>query len=152
MINLGYIYCYGRGCEKDYVRAYECFARAALTGTNPEDFWKLGDLYASGKGVRKSDRIAWQLYSKAYEFADGSPLVARAAHHMADYLMNGVDGVVDADPERALALYVQAEMGYYHLIDAGLGYYQRQLDRAIEGQHLSREALRKRHMDIRAGE
>ena len=134
MINLGYIYYYGRGREKDYARAYECYARAALTGTNPEAYWKLGDFYASGKGVHKS------------------PLAARAAHHMADYLMSGVDGVVRPDPERALSLYVQAEVGYYHLIDAGLRYYQRQLDQSIEGQQLAREALQKRHMDIRAGE
>ena len=152
MINLGYIYYYGRGCERDYARAYECYARAALTDTNPEAYWKLGDFYASGKGVRKSERIAWQLYSKAYELAGKSPLAARVAHHMADYLMRGIDGVVMPDPERALSLYVQAEVGYYHLIDAGLGYYQRQLDQSIEGQRLAREALQRRHMDIRAGE
>lgn len=152
MINLGYIYYYGRGCERDYTRAYECYARAALTHTNPEAYWKLGDLYASGKGVRKSDRIAWQLYSKAYELAGKSPLAARAAHHMADYLMRGVDGVMGPDPERALGLYVQAEVGYYHLIDAGLTYYQRQLDQSIEGQRLAREAVQKCHLDIRAGE
>ena len=152
MINLGYIYYYGRGCDRDYARAYECYARAALTGTNPEAYWKLGDLYASGKGVRKSDSIAWQLYSKAYELAGKSPLAARAAHHMADYLMRGADGVMGPDPERALGLYVQAEVGYYHLIDAGLTYYQRQLDQSIEGQRLAREALQKRHLDIHAGE
>lgn len=152
MINLGYIYFYGRGREKDYARAYECYARAALTDTNPEAYWKLGDFYASGKGVRKSERIAWQLYSKAYELAGKSPLAARAAHHMADYLMRGVDGVMGLDPERALGLYVQAEVGYYHLIDAGFTYYHRQLDQSIEGQRLAREALQKRHLDIRAGE
>ncbi len=152
MINLGYIYYYGRGCERDYARAYECYARAALTDTNPEAYWKLGDLYASGKGVRKSDRIAWQLYSKAYELAGKSPLAARAVHHMADYLMRGIDGVVGPDPERALGLYVQAEAGYYHLIDAGLTYYQRQLDQSIEGQRLAREALQKHHLDIRTAE
>ncbi len=151
MINLGYIYYYGRGCERDYTRAYECYARAALTGTNPEAYWKLGDLYASGKGVRKSDCIAWQLYSKAYELAGKSPLAARAAHHMADYFMRGIDGVMGPDPERAFGLYVQAEVGYYHLIDAGLTYYQRQLDQSIEGQRLARDALQKRHLDIRAG-
>ena len=44
MINLGYIYYYGRGCERDYTRASECYARAARTDTNPEAYWKLGDL------------------------------------------------------------------------------------------------------------
>ena len=107
-----------------------------------------------GKGVRiVATRIAAAAsIQKAYELAGKSPLAARAAHHMADYLMRGVDGVMGPDPERALGLYVQAEVGYYHLIDAGLTYYQRQLDQSIEGQRLAREALQKRHLDIRAGE
>ena len=136
MINLGYIYYYGRGCERDYARAYECYARAALTSANPEAYWKLGDLYASGKGVPQSDRTAWQLYLRSHELAGDSPLAARAAHHLADYLMRGIEG----------------EVGYYALIDAGLGYYQRQLEQSVEGQRLARAALQRRHEEIRAGE
>lgn len=151
-VNLGYIYYYGRGTDEDYVRAYECFARAALLEDHPEALWKLGDLYAAGKGVPQSDRMAWELYSKAYEKTDGSALRCRAAHHMADYLLKGIDGFLDPDPERALALYTEAELYYYAVIDAGLSYYSRQLDQAIEGQSAAREAVRERHRRIREGE
>lgn len=57
MINLGYIYYYGRGCERDYARAYECYARAALTDTNPEAYWKLGDLYASVRACARATAL-----------------------------------------------------------------------------------------------
>lgn len=147
-INLGYIYYYGRGTAVDYARAYECFAHAALASTNSEAFWKLGDLYASGKGVRKSDAMAWKLYRKAYAFAGDSPLVARAAQHLADYAMKGIKGVVDVDYAQALRLYNEAEIGYYTLIRSGLTYYQRQLNQAIEGQSTARANLQMSGMTL----
>lgn len=140
-VNLGYIYYYGRGCEVDYAAAYECFARAALAENNPEGFWKLGDLYAKGQGVRQSDRQAWLMYLRAYEIGDGAAFVCRAAHHLADYLLTGIAGYVEADPYQALNLYTRAELGYYRQIDAGLTYYQGCLDRAIEGQSRARLAI-----------
>ena len=117
--------------------------------------WSRGDVekLADVAAANGAKGMAWIAYTDTdTELAGKSPLAARAAHHMADYLMRGIDGAVGPDPERALGLYVQAEAGYYHLIDAGLTYYQRQLDQSIEGQQLAREALQKRHLDIRAGE
>lgn len=150
-VNLGYIYYYGRGTGVDYARAYECFSRAALSNGHPEALYKLGDLYAGGRGVRRSDPMAWRLYSRALENAAGSIFECRAAHHVADYLMEGVEGTVDPDPERALELYVRAELGYYAAIDAGLDYYGGCLGQAIEGQSRAREAVAERHRRIRAG-
>ena len=151
-INLGYIYYYGRGVERDYARAYECYAFGALMANNPEGYWKLGDLYASGKGVSKSEYTAWRMYCNAYQHAGDSPLAARAAHHMADYLLRGIEGRLEPDPEAALSLYTQAELGYYTLIDDGLTYYGRQLEQAIEGQRAARIAVQEHHRRIRAGE
>ena len=150
-VNLGYIYYYGRGVEKDYVRAYECWSRVALLEDHPEAYWKLGDLYAGGKGVPKSDWMAWRLYSKAHEAANGDAFGCRAAHHMADYLLKGIKGQLDPNPDRALRLYNEAEVGYYALIDQGLTYYQRQLDQAIEGQRAARVAAQLKHQRIRDG-
>lgn len=140
-VNLGYIYYYGRGQEVDYAKAYECYARAALSTGNPEGFWKLGDMYAKGQGVRQSDIQAWRMYQMAYENGKGTPFVCRAAHHVADYYLRGVEGVVEADPERALEFYVEAELSYYKAIDAGLIYYWRCLEQAIEGQSRAREMI-----------
>lgn len=149
-VNLGYIYYYGRGTEVDYSRAYECFAHGALVCDNPEGYWKLGDLYAGGKGVQKSAYSAWKLYCRAYEAAGDSPLAARAAHHMADYLLTGIEGHLEADSEQALALYNQAERGYYALITGGLSYYSGQLEQAIAGQDAARAALQEEHRRLRS--
>ena len=151
-VNLGYIYYYGRGVAVDYGKAYECYARAALMDGNPEALWKLGDLYAGGRGVRQSDWMAWTLYSKAYENGEGTGFACRAAHHVADYLLNGIEGRLEPDPERALELYVEAELSYYDAIDAGLTYYSKCLQQAIEGQEKARKAVRERHRRIRGGE
>jgi TPR repeat protein len=151
-VNLGYIYYYGRGREVDYTRAHECWSLAALVGSNPEAYWKLGDLYAGGRGVDKSDRVAWQLYCRAYQLCDDSSLIARPAHHMADYLLSGIEDLLDEDPDSALALYNEAERGYYVLIDNGLTYYQRQLDQCVEGQAKARAAVIEKHAKIRVGE
>ena len=151
-VNLGYIYYYGRGTAVDYRRAYECWSRVALVEDHPEALWKLGDLYAGGRGVPQSDWLAWSLYSKAYKAANGAAYGCRAAHHMADYLLKGIDGQLETDPDKALALYNEAELGYYQLIDEGLTYYQRQLDQAIEGQSRARAAVQEKHRRIRMGE
>lgn len=151
-INLGYMYYYGRGTNRNYARAYECYAFGALMANNPEGYWKLGDLYASGRGVRKSEFTAWRMYVNAYKHAGEPPLTARAAHHMADYLLHGIEGKLEPNPEAALSLYTEAELGYYTLIDDGLTYYSRQLEQAIEGQQAARIAVREHHRRIRAGE
>ena len=140
-VNLGYVYYYGRAGKRDYARADECYARAVFLEDNVEALWKLGDLYAGGKGVPKSDRMAWRLYSMAYDHARSDDMKCRSAHHLADYLMKGIEGVVKPDPRRALRLYCEAELGYYRMIDIGLTYYARQLDQAIEGQAAARAAI-----------
>ena len=140
-INLGYIYYYGRGTEVNYDLAYHCFAHAALLGDHPEALWKLGDLYASGKGVAQSDWVAFRLYVKSYDAASDSALAARAAHHIADYLLEGIDDRLEPDAQAALRFYAEAENGYSTLIAQGLTYYRRQLNQAIEGQRKARAAL-----------
>ncbi len=150
-VNLGYIYYYGRGCARDYAKAYECYSRAALACGHPEAYCKLGDLYANGYGVRRSSWMAWLMYSKAYEQGKDTPFACRAAHHVADMLMTGIDGMLEKDPQRALRLYVEAELSYYDAIDAGLDYYRGCLNQAIEGQQKAREAVRQLHEEIRTG-
>ena len=141
-VNLGYIYYYGRCSEGiNYTKAYECYARGAFLRGNPEAYWKLGDLYAGGYGVRQNDWIAWLMYSKAYEYGKGSIYAGRAAHHVADYLMIGIDDKLEKDPERALLLYTEAEVGYRKAIEDGLDYYAKCLKQAIEGQKKAREAI-----------
>ena len=52
--------------------------RAALMNGYSEALWKLGDLYASGKGVPRDSRMAWTMYCRARENAQGLPFGCRA--------------------------------------------------------------------------
>lgn len=67
-------------------------------------------------------------------------------------LLNGIEGKLGPDPERALELYVEAELSCYDAIDAGLTNYSKCLQQAVEGQAWAREAVREKHRRIRAGE
>lgn len=140
-VNLAYLYYYGRGVPEDLPRAYKLFARAALTANHPEALWKIGDMYRTGRFVEQDDLTAFTLYSRAYGITRKSSMRARPAHHMADYLLRGIPGHLDQDPRAALALYCEAEIGYYDQIDAGLSYYRPQLEQCLEGQAEARRGI-----------
>lgn len=140
-VNLGYLYYFGRVGAVDYARAYECFALAACAEGNPEGIWKLGDMYAHGQFVAKSETTAFALYKRAYLACSESSARARPAHHIADMLLHGIEGMVQPDPKQALKYYQDAELAYYDEIASGLTYYRTALDQAIEGQSLARQAM-----------
>ena len=156
-VNLGYIYYYGRGEEGvNYTKAFKCYSHAVFIEDNTEALWKLGDMYAKGQGVTKNEWMAWTLYSRAYNSSGRSTIACRAAHHMADMLMRGIEAsspqrCIEPDPERALRLYVEAEIGYQSAIDSGLTYYARALRQAIEGQQAAHAAIEEMHRKIREG-
>ena len=63
---------------------------------------------------------------------------------------SSIDGFLQPDPDKALRLYNEAELGYYRLIESGLSYYGRQLDQVIEGQKKARAASQELHHCVRA--
>ena len=147
-VNLGYIYYYGRTGERDYARAFQLFSKAVATDDNPEGLWKLGDMWHKGLFVEKDEVAAFSCYRRARDLCKSdATLGARAAHHMADMLLSGVrdaDGVLVIGPNAmmALALYGEAELGYYDLIDnQGLAYYEGALKQAIAGQARARAVV-----------
>lgn len=140
-VNLGYLYYFGRVGAVDYAAAYECFALAACVEGNPEGLWKLGDMYAHGQFVAKSEITAFELYKRAYTACEGSSARARPAHHIADMLLDGIEGWAQPDPKQALVFYQDAELAYYDEIAQGLTYYRKALGQAIEGQNRARRAM-----------
>lgn len=76
-VNLGCLHYFGRVGAVDYASAYECFALAACAEGNPEGIWKLGDMYAHGQFVVKSEATAFALYKRAYSACNGSSARAR---------------------------------------------------------------------------
>ena len=80
---------------------------AAEKGHRPA-LWKLGQMYATGDGVAKDDRKAFQLFSRiASEYKDGEPLgsdsrfVSRAFVALGGYYQAGIADAMPADQTRA---------------------------------------------------
>jgi tetratricopeptide (TPR) repeat protein len=161
LINLGYCYQYGRSVEKDMQKAYDCFHRAALVSTSPEAYYKLGDMYRWGDGVKQDKGLAMALYEKALaamrsqdEDCDTSmPEVAGSVYHrIADMRMDRLnppelDGDADAKEgltERLniLGLYQEAERCYRRAIFNGYAYYEKNLDDVVAKQDEMREILK----------
>ena len=144
MLNLGYVYEYGRCGAPDHLKAFMQYAKvAALTG-HTEALYKMGDMYSRAKAVERDMRSAWRLYESSLEAA-GNDVVAQAqpAFRIAELVGNKEMGEfgIPYDPMRALALYQLAERGLRIDIAHGQTYYARRLQQAIAGQERMREVL-----------
>ncbi len=167
IINLGYIYEYGRTGKRDYSSAFQCYAYAAAVADAPEALYKMGDIISrhgnslslesnsigssdanfDEQAFQRNTRAAFHLWLRSYQEADENEDTenqAQAAIRMAPFYLDEekaemVD--VDVDPHRALELYMLAEIGIRLSIENGLTYYQPRLDEAIRGQEMAREAL-----------
>ena len=70
IINLGYIYEYGRTGEADHQKAYQCYALASALQPSCEAVYKLGDMYSRGEAVPSSMGKACQLWERSLELAE----------------------------------------------------------------------------------
>lgn len=75
--NLGYCYYYGRDCEVDYQKAYECFAKGAFIG-RVTSLYKIADMYKNGYYVRKNEREAYRIYSHCIDVINSDREAAAA--------------------------------------------------------------------------
>jgi len=144
LVNLGYIYELGRIGQPDYQRAYECFALAAvIDNNNYEAAYKLGDMYAPGRGVKKNDKVAVTLWEKSLSLSSDVREEAHPAIRLAPYFISSDAERVGLkiDPMLALMLYQKAEIGLRKEIDDGQDCYQKQLEEAIKGQESARLML-----------
>jgi TPR repeat protein len=65
---LGVIYETGQGVTKNLTNAYRLYQEAAVGGTKPEPFVRLGQMYEKGEGVPQDDRLAATNYFIATQF------------------------------------------------------------------------------------
>lgn len=142
IINMGYIYEYGRIGEPDYAKAFEYYSLAAALTQMSEAVYKLGDMFARGQAVAKDEAKAVQLWRKSFELAEGPQELAQPAIRLAPLYLDGSEKAqIDSNPMKALQFYQLAEIGLRMDINEGLTYYKKRLRQAIEGQEKARLRL-----------
>lgn len=143
IINLGYIYEYGRTGAPDYEKAYRYYSLAAALASSSEAAYKLGDMYSRGRGVKRDMKKAHALYMRSLDLAKGDVAAAQPAIRLAKMYIDpeGPGYGVECDPLYALALFQRAEIGLRKDIANGQFYYKKRLVEAIEGQVAARQML-----------
>ncbi len=144
MINLGYIYEYGRVGEPDHEKAYRQYAKAAALSGACEPLYKLGDMYSRGTVDGQDYNIAFYLYERSLDAAgDDVVMAAQPAIRLAKMLID--DEMTERDlpyePMRALALFQMAERGLRIDISRGQTFYEKRLQEALEGQEKARKLV-----------
>ncbi len=143
IVNLGYIYEYGRIGEPDYAEAYRYYSLAASLAPGSEAAYKLGDMFARGRFVKKDAKCALQLWQRSYDLAQNIVERAQPAIRIAQLIVGPdcEEAGVEPDMLRALMLFQQAEIGLRIDIEDGQVYYKKRLAEAIEGQRVARARL-----------
>lgn len=143
MVNLGYIYEYGRVGEPDYVRAYMQYAKAAAIAGHFEALYKLGDMYARGRLGTRDMQTALALWDRSLHEAHGEAAQAQPAFRIAQLIADpaNVEQGLPYDPMGALRLFQLAERGLRISVARGETHYHARLDQAIQGQERMRIVL-----------
>ena len=143
MINLGYIYEYGRTGEPDHLKAFMQYAKAAAMYDAPEALYKLGDMYSRAKVVKQDLYAAYVLYQKSFINAQTIDIQAQPAIRIANLISDRENSKwgIPYDPMQALELYQLAERGLRVDIAQGATYYSKRLHEAMEGQERVRRLL-----------
>jgi hypothetical protein len=137
MVNLGYIYEYGRVGEPDLAHAFECYVIAATLGESAEALYKLGDMYARPNEDDPGDLgMAAQFWHKSLETSSSMGVKGQAAFRLANIMIDEAkaeEAGLDFDPSAALMLYQAAELGIREDLEDGAVFYKERLKQAIAG-------------------
>ena len=129
--------------EPDYAKAFEIYARAAALIGNYEALYKFGDMYSRGKAIVKDMKTAVLLWLKSYDVSESPVQRSHPAFRLAKILIseNAEEYGLEYDPLSALNLFQEAEFGFRIEIKNGCMYYEKNMNKAIEGQKKARELL-----------
>ena len=113
--NLGYYYYYDFAGKQDYQKAFNCFLQGALRYANANAYYKLGDMYRYGYFVDKDEKMAFEMYMKAFNCEeDGNFFKAEIGYRLGECFLNGIG--CTRDPYAALTLLQISERHYYEKI------------------------------------
>lgn len=115
MTNLGYFYYYDYAGHRDYQTAFNYFLQGALRFGNANAYYKLGDMYRRGEFVDKNDKMAFEMYMKAFNCEeDGNFFKAEVGHRLGECFLKGIGCTKDL--YAALTLFQISERHYYEKI------------------------------------
>lgn len=110
--NLGYYYYYDYAGKQDYKKAFNCFLQGALRYSNANAYYKLGDMYRRGQFVDRDDKMAFEMYMKAFNCEeDGNFFKADVGYRLGDCFLHGIG--CTRDPFAALTLLQISERHFY---------------------------------------
>lgn len=113
--NLGYYYYYDFAGKQDYEKAFNCFLQGALRYSNANAYYKLGDMYRFGQFVQQNDKMAFEMYMKAFNCEeDGNFFKAEVGQRLGECFLNGIGCTPDL--YAALTLLQISERHYYEKI------------------------------------
>lgn len=113
--NLGYYYYYDYAGKQDYEKAFNCFLKGALRHSNANAYYKLGDMYRYGQFVARDDKMAFDLYMRAFNCDDdGNLFKADVAYRLGECFLYGIG--CKKDPYAALTLLQVSERYLYEKI------------------------------------
>ncbi len=143
IVNVGYIYEYGRCGEPDHLRAYMQYAKAAALFDHFEALYKLGDMYLRARVVPRDPHTAYVLYERSLREAHSIVAKAQPAFRIAELISDRANAEwnIPYDPLGALSLYQMAEQGLRIDIAHGQVYYRKRLQEAMRGQERMRAIL-----------
>ncbi|MCB6982676.1 sel1 repeat family protein [Peptostreptococcus anaerobius] len=107
ILKLGECYLLGRGTEKNYKKAYQCFAAYTILVPSPEATMYLGDMYRHGYYVDKDIALSNEFYIKAEKIAK-EEFSTRHRHYLGDLfyrLGNAYYKMAESEPDMYLRAY-----------------------------------------------
>lgn len=143
ILNLGYMYEHGRLGFPDYAQAYHFYSLAVALNPTYNALFKMGDMYARGRGVKQNKRIAMALWERSLAKASSTVEKSQPSFRIAQAIEadDWEDYGVERDLIRALKLYQKAEIGMRVEINNWQNYYADRLQEAIKGQERVRALI-----------
>ena len=113
--NLGYYYYYDFAGKQDYKTAFNCFLHGALRYNNANAYYKLGDMYRYGQFIDKDEKMAFEMYMKAFNCEDdGNLFKADIGLRLGECFLSGIG--CTKDPYSALTLLQISERNVFERV------------------------------------
>ncbi|MDD4011863.1 MAG: tetratricopeptide repeat protein [Sphaerochaetaceae bacterium] len=143
MESLADFYYYGWATPVDYSRAFSLFLKSNALSSSLVSCFRLGDMYANGKGCSQDAETAFAFYQRAFRKWKEDGEDTRYKGDVA--LRMGTGYMQTKDYDKALEYFMQAIEGYTYQKEHGSTLVQAKLDCALRLKSLIAENINPSH-------